>query len=261
MTRVLAVTTSLGTRWESYSQALISQSFPHWERLIVDGRKGWTPAGFIAHALRGDSDFVVHVDEDCFMLSREAMDEILARFANDPSLVAAGVPDGGHYYRELNPAALNLFFVVFRTSALRAAWEARDHWDQVAFHPADGDDVRRQVPDLDAQRVHWDRSEPYYPLFWSLLRAGGRFLYLPHGLNRERWSTLVHAPSGAVAAEHLWYLREWKSDRTQPGHDCPNINRYRALERSLLERPDTGMRFRALFGALSARRLIRKAFT
>jgi hypothetical protein len=250
----------MGTRWESYSQALVAQHFPEWQRKVVDGRTGWTPTGFIEHAVREDVDFVVHVDEDCFVQSREAMFEVLARFESDPSLVAAGIPDGGHYYRALNPAALNLFFVVFRMDALRQAWSRRADWAATPFRPEFARTVQQQFPDLDPARIDWGQSEPYYPLFWSLLEAGGRFLYLPGELNRHRWSTVVHSPSGRVVAEHLWYLRQWFSDAVFPGHDCPNVDRYRSYERELWQRPESGLRFRALLAASNVRRFARRVF-
>jgi hypothetical protein len=258
--RVLAVTTSMGTKWESYSQALIAHHFPDWRRLLVDGRTGWTPTAFLEHALQHDCDYLVHIDEDCFLQSPQAMDEVLRAMRDQPDFVAAGIPDGGHYYRALNPAALNLFFVVFRMQALREAWSRRDRRDRTAFRQEFARDVMQQCPSLDPSRIDWEASEPYYPLFWELLAAGGRFLYLPHELNRARWSTVVQSPSGRPVAEHLWYLREWFSPRTQPGHDCANVNRYRSFERELWRRPESGVRFGALLGAMSARRIARRLF-
>jgi hypothetical protein len=258
MTRVVAVTMSMGTKWESYSQALVAQQFPRWDRLLVDGRKGWSPTAFIEHALKRDAEYLVHVDEDCFVQSPQAMGEILQAMREQPDLVAAGIPDGGHYYRALNPAALNLFFVVFRMEPLREAWSRRDQWAHTQFREEFARDVMRQFPQLDRSRIDWAGSEPYYPLFWNLLAQGGRFLYLPHELNRTRWSTVVQSPSGRPVAEHLWYLREWFSTRTLPGHDCPNVSRYRSFERELWRRPESGLRFGAMLGAMTTRRIARR---
>src|SRR6185503_1084254 len=169
MARVLAVTTSMGSRWEAYSQALLRIEVPEWQRLIVDGRKNWTPTGFIEHVIDSDADYIVHVDEDCFVQSRAALTELIERLENDSSIVAAGIPDGGYYYREHNPAALNLFFVVFRAQSLRDAWKTKAGWNHLHFRPEFSTEVLRQRPDLDAERIKWDEGEPYYPLFWSLL--------------------------------------------------------------------------------------------
>jgi hypothetical protein len=261
MAKVLAVTTSMGTKWESYSQALLAHHVPEWDRLIVDGRRNWNSTGFIERVLDTKADYVVHVDEDCFVQSRSALLSLIAAFEADKRLVAAGIPDGGHYYREHNPAALNLFFVVFRTQALRKAWEQKAAWSTIAFKPEYSDEVLRQHPALDPSRIRWDEAEPYYPLFWSLMSGGGRILYLGDQLNRTRWSTRVLAPQGEVAAEHLWYLRNWFSREIMPGHDCSNVTRYEQFLSEVRSHPELGIKFRGALMGMHARRMFRRAFT
>jgi hypothetical protein len=226
LSRVLAVTTSMGTKWEAYSQAHLRLLVPEWERLIVDGTRNWSPTRFIESVVDEDVDYVVHVDEDCFVQSREPLLKLIAAFEHDQSLVAAGIPDGGCYYRNHNPAALNLFFVMFRADALRKAWKDREHWSSYRFRSEFSHEVMRQCQNLDRDRINWDEAEPYYPLFWSLLSQGGRFLYLSEELYKPRWSSRVLLPSGELLAEHMWYLRQWFSREAMPGHDCPNADRY-----------------------------------
>lgn len=261
MTKVLCVTTSMGTKWESYSQALLAHHVPEWERVIVDGRRNWTSTGFIDRILDTKADYVVHVDEDCFVQSRSGLLSLIDRFEQDKGLVAAGIPDGGHYYREQNPAAVNLFFVVFRMAALRRVWQQQDGWTAASFRPEFSAEVLRQFPSLDRSRISWNEAEPYYPLFWSLMSDGGRFLYLGEQLNRSRWSTRVLAPHGEIIAEHLWYLRNWFSPSIMPGHDCPNIARYEQFLADLRSRPGLRVGFRASLARMHARRLFRRAFT
>lgn len=229
MVDILAVTTSLHTPWEEYSQALIRYHAPHWQRVVVDGRRGWTPLGFIQAILDYEVDYVIHIDEDCFVIDSRPVMDLVAEMGRHPALVAAGIPDGGHYYREHNPAALNLFFIVFQMRALRSAWAGRKSWGGLRFEDGYGRDVIEQVPGLAMERVTWDEAEPYYPLFWQLMKSGGRFLYLGNSLRRDRWSTLVLNHRGALMAEHLWYLRQWFSRSTMPGHDCGNRQRYESL--------------------------------
>lgn len=257
MARVLTVTTSMGTRWEAYSQALLGTLVPEWRRIVVDGRRNWTPTGFIRHVVDEDVDYVVHVDEDCFVSSRERLLHLIDTLDSDHSISAAGIPDGGSYYRSHNPAALNLYFVVFRASALRSAWRERDHWHRMRFERRYADEVLRQRDDLDSSRVSWDEGEPYYPLFWSLLRMGGRFLYLREHLHSKRWSSVVHGADGAIA-EHLWYLRQWFSNDTMPGHDCSNRSRYAEFEAELLARSEISFAFRTRVARGHVRRLWRR---
>lgn len=261
MAKVLVVTTSMGTKWESYSQILIKEKVPEWDRIIVDGRKNWTPTGFISNIINQDVDYIFHIDEDCFVGSRDQLLELINIFENDHKLVAAGVPDGGHYYRDHNPAALNLFFVLFRMDALKEAWSKKNYWTQLKFQEKYSENVKRQRTNLDASRINWDEGEPYYPLFWSLLEAGGNFLYLGDELHRSRWSTRVLSPSGEPIAEHLWYLRQWFSHAVMPGHDCSNVSRYKSFEHDLLSRPQSGINFRANLAFIQGKRLLRKVFS
>jgi hypothetical protein len=261
MPRVVVVTVSLGTRWEGYSQALLGHAVPEWDRVVVDGRRNWSPTGFLSRVADEDADYILHVDEDCFVEARGGLLQLIDLFEADHGLVAAGVPDGGHFYRAHNPAALNLFFVLFRARSLRKAWGERAQWPQLRFEERFAAEVRRQQPGLDFREARWDEGEPYYPLFWSLLSAGGRFLYLGQSLDRTRWSTHVLSPSGERIAEHLWYLRQWFSPAVMPGHDCPNASRYSRFEADLLARPGIDMRFRVRLAAMQARRLARRAFS
>lgn len=258
MSRVLLVTTSMGTRWEAYSQTLLKLYVPEWQRVVVDGRKNWSPTGFIEHVLGYDVDYIIHVDEDCFVESRRALLKLIQTFDADSSLVAAGIPDGGIYYRENNPAALNLFFVVFRASALCAAWKKREEWPTLVFCEEYAASVREQCPYLDERRIDWNEGEPYYPLFWSLMKQGGGFLYLREKLNGQRWSSLVCLPSGELVAEHLWYLRQWFSEEVMPGHDCSNRSRYENVAAELRKQLGRDPRFWVYLCLMHLRRLSRR---
>jgi len=256
--RVLLVTTSMGTRWEAYSQTLLRLLLPEWNRLVIDGRRDWSPTGFVSTVIKQEVDFVVHVDEDCFLESRSAMLRLIEAFENDPTLVAAGIPDGGCYYRDRNPAALNLFFTVFRFTALKAAWESRESWSTLSFQPEFAAQVRDQCPHLDQHRIRWTEKEPYYPLFWSMLRAGGQFLYLREELRRGIWSSRVRLTTGQPIAEHLWYLRQWFSDQVMPGHDCSNRRRYESMAADIRARWRGDPRFWLQLGAMRAKALARR---
>lgn len=250
----------MSTKWESYSQTLLKVMVPEWRRVIVDGRTNWSPTGFIQSIIDRDSDYIVHVDEDCFVQSREALQKLIGIIDQDDSYVAAGMPDGGCYYRNHNPAALNLFFVVFRTVALRKAWSEKVRWNEIQFRENFANEVTRQCPDLDQSRIHWDEAEPYYPLFWSLLEGGGRFLYLRENLLRSRWSSEVLLPSGELIAEHMWYLRQWFSNEVMPGHDCPNSTRYANFAADFHLRFRHYGELRLILAGMHLKRLIRRSF-
>lgn len=248
----------MGTRWESYSQLLLKQLVPEWKCLVVDGRKNWSPIGFISQVIDADADYIIHVDEDCFIESRSALLKLISFLDDNPQFVAAGIPDGGHYYRDHNPAALNLFFVVFRVGALRVAWKEKRRWEKLKFRDEFAEGVLCQCKMLDTSRIKWDEAESYYPLFWSLLGDGGKFLYLDPKLLTKRWSTQICLPSGEILAEHLWYLRQWFSEAIMQGHDCPNCARYEQFRVELMKKNGISLRFRLSLAYLHAKRFIRR---
>jgi hypothetical protein len=168
------------------------------------------------------------------------------------------VPDGGYYYRNFNPAALNLFFVVFRADVLRKAWQKKEKWAQIHFVAEFGEEVFRQIPKLDLGRVNWGKSEPYYPLFWSILSDGGKFLYLTEELYKPRYSSRVRTPSGLIVAEHMWYLREWFSHETMTGHDCPNFMRFANWESEWRLKHGASVKLRAMLGIMRIKRIARR---
>jgi hypothetical protein len=248
----------MGTKWESWSQALLRSMVPEWERMIVDGRKNWSPTGFIPRALESDCDYVLHVDEDCFVSSREGLLDLIDYLDDHPDLAAAGIPDGGHYYRRKNAAALNLFFVVFRAQALRKAWADMASLSGLEYQSRYGQDVLTQRPELDETLIDWTGVEPYYPLYWGLRQNGGNLLYLRNALVEGRWSTRVLAPSGEVVAEHLWYLRRWFSKEVMPGHDRPNQQRYQELRAELWYAFRMSPSFWLSLGQMHLRRSLRR---
>src|SRR5688500_6970617 len=97
--KLLFVTTSLGTKWESYSQSLIELGYPESTRLVVDGTRNWFPLMFLEPALAHDSDYTIHIDEDCFLFDTGQLKQLIRYLENHDEIVMAGIPDGGNYYR------------------------------------------------------------------------------------------------------------------------------------------------------------------
>lgn len=70
---------------------------------------------------------------------------------------------------------------------------------------------RSQVPNPVVPGAY-DRFEPYYGLFFSLLEADERILYLDAEQGRDGISTIVKTPWGEPLLIHSWYAREWADD-------------------------------------------------
>lgn len=252
------LTVSMGTRWEAYGQAVLDVELPRTRKIIVDGRFGWHPTLFLDHLADVETDYVVLIDEDCFVCSGHSLKSLISILDERRDLAAAGVPDGGTYYRNHNPAALNLFFVVFRTAALKAALQPARQGDTDVFRPEYALAVNDGLPDLDHDRINVGDGEPYYWVFWRLLQRGWKFLYLQDRVDNRDWASRVSVPGSDIICVHLWYLRLWFSDECMPGHDCANRERYQAIERKIRQRYRWSGRF--WIGLLTghARRLLRR---
>ncbi len=233
--RILFATESFRTRWEAYSQALIRVSGPAHRLLLLDGRSNWDPLSFVEFALAVDSDFIVHIDEDAFLLDPAQLSALVADLAADSSVAAAVVPDGGTPYRSHNPYAGNLFFAVFKTSALREAVARRPDWRSLRFDPALTRHLRTPPPLAGA--IALDDFEPYYPLFWLLLGQGLQIRYLPSSLDPDLRASAVSLEGAAgPMVLHAWHLRKWFSTEVDPNMGISPAEKYKRIGRMLNRR-------------------------
>jgi hypothetical protein len=257
--KLLFITTSLGTKWESYSQALIARGYPAQKRVVIDGTGKWSPMMFLSAALEEDSDYTIHIDEDCFLYDPNQLDELISYLESNEEVVFAGVPDGGHYYREHNPYACNLFFVVFKTKAIRQILKANPNWSSCRFQESYRDAESLDFSKLDRARISFDDYEPYYPFFWAILDSGKKIHYLDQRLNRDLFSTDVYV-NGAKEpmARHMWYLRSWSTAELGPYDKVPNLQRYKKAEHEILSLFGSETRFRRALRTQNIKRLAKR---
>lgn len=228
MPRITFVTTSRGTKWESYSQALLEINFPEFNRLIIDGRRDWTPLGFLTEALKYQSDYIIHVDEDCFVTDRKLVLDWLDIMEQSHEFAVLGTPDGGTFHRDYNPVACNLFFTIFRTSALRVTLSNPD-WMGSKFK----DEYMQKInilEQLDESRISWVKEEPYYPLLWALLNQDYIFHYIVPGMNSNLLASEIRNATGEVALIHMWWLRFWDKNEIEPYLEVAHNERYKKLK-------------------------------
>lgn len=233
--RILFATASFRTRWEVCSQALIQASGLADRVVLLDGRRNWHPLNFVEAALAFESDYIVHVDEDAFLLDPRQLAKLIAEMEADPEVAAAAVPDGGTPYRCHNPYAGNLYFAVFKTSALRAAIASRPEWRSLRFDSASVRHLRKPPPLSGAFAL--DDFEPYYPLFWLLLGRGLQVRYLPSSLDPDlRASAVCLEGSAEPMVLHAWHLRKWFSRDVDPDMGISPAEKYRRIGRMLARR-------------------------
>lgn len=252
--RILFVTSSFRTRWEAYSQAFIRASGMAHRILLLDGRSNWHPLNFLEPALAVDSDFIVHIDEDAFLLDPGQLNRLLADMQADPEIAAAGVPDGGTPYRRHNPYACNLFFSVFRTSLLRKLVARKPDWRSLRFDPAFTLHLRRLPPV--SGTVELDDFEPYYPLFWLILEGDCQIRYLASSLEPDCLASRVTVGDAQQPMVlHGWHLRKWFSRDVDPDMGISPAEKYRRIASRLHARFIHHPRYLFHFGCAAFRLL------
>jgi hypothetical protein len=156
--------------------------------------------------LRFQVDWVVNLDDDAFLLSPERLVGLI-HYMDQHGYAAAGMPDGGVVaIRKHNPVACNAFFNVFDLRRVRPVWQ---QWDRVlkATHQPK---YEARVPDFARRTTYaFDHFESYYGVFFSLLEAGERMLYLDAQEWEDGVSTLLKDPAGESLLIHCWYTRNW----------------------------------------------------
>jgi hypothetical protein len=232
--KLLFITTSLGTKWESYSQTLIELGYPSQKRILVDGTKNWSPLKFLPVALDQDSDYTIHIDEDCFLYDARQLDKLIQYMDEREDMVLAGTPDGGHYHRDHNPYACNLFFLIFKTRPLRELLYRNPEWKGLQFKESFKGKVDLDISSLDQSLLSYDDFEAYYALSWLIIESGKKINYLKTTLNQALMSTDVYFDGEALPlVRHMWYLRSWFS--TEPGVHLkiPHLQRYSDLQKEI----------------------------
>lgn len=255
---MLFVTTSMGTKWEPYSQALLKISFSDTKRIIVNGRKNWNPLSFVDVSLLSQYDYIIHVDEDCFVLNGDDISRWVALMEENEKLAIVGTPDGGTFHRDFNPIACNLFFLIIKCSSLEKIFK-KPNWMKSRY--------RRQykqrdnvLSDLDKNRISWSKEEPYYPLFWSLLEAGYGFHYIVPSLDEELLATEIRGRDNNVSLIHMWWLRNWNNKNIEPYLGISHCERYARLEKYLDENCFSSKENRRILNEEKIRAQLRKLF-
>jgi hypothetical protein len=170
---------------------------------------GADSVGYFRDLLNLDADWVVNLDEDVFAVEPEGIIELIP-YMQENGFAACGVPDGGVItIRQHNPVACNAFFNVMDVRRVRGAWH---HWEQVVASKH-RPEFEQTVPDF-AKRTPFafDHFEPYYGVFFALLDAGERILYLHAEEWQDGMTTLVKSISGEPLLLHGWYSRTWDTN-------------------------------------------------
>jgi hypothetical protein len=255
---VTFLTASLGTKWESYSQALLEMNFPECDRVVVDGSSNWDPLYFVEIARKLTTNYVVLVDEDCFVFDRDQLLTLLDSLQADAGTAVLATPDGGTFHRDYNPIACNPYFAIIDRRALVKATDTND-WKNLTYEDVRWIASAEHVSLLDAKRMKYGLSEPYYPFFWAVLRSGFKIRYLIPTVNAELLASELRSD---VATRplliHMWWLRAWNNKAVEPYLGVAHRGRYELLQQRHLAPHFASARWRGRLLALNAGRRWKK---
>lgn len=175
--------------------------------------------------LFADCDWVIYIDEDCFITDKQALFDLL-KYQIDNNIHCSGVPDGGVIsHRFHNPISIIAFFMILNIGELRKKYKSNDansmkyDHDLDKFIPHHLIDTNRPfnekfnriiAPGYTPYGVIYDNFEPTYKLFFWLLRNNYNMLYLnAYDYPCDDLTTVVKNHKGIDFIYHTWFAREW----------------------------------------------------
>ena len=175
-------------------------------------------------------DYLVYIDEDCFISDIEEMYETIKKFIND-GYWFAGMPDGGVIsHRFHNPISINTFFTIFNIKEIKNVYKlncAKDcMYDESLLQFTPFDLIKSECPDPNEERVkivinegyipydvNYDNFEPYYRIFFYLLKNGAKPLYLNGDdapeMDGDGACTKLYGVNNKIFCYHTWFARNY----------------------------------------------------
>jgi hypothetical protein len=214
----------------------IKKYFPESKHVVINGRTGWFTVWYkwldIARGMA--SDWYVHIDEDCFITSREEILKLIDDMESNGYDIA-GPPDGGYTYRSGNHMAFNSFFMVVNHKCIET-WknkpdvlpQFKEEW--IEDYPFESGNDTHFEYDMEfgssgkpIGQIWKPGTEPYYDFMWVLKDNGIKFKYLEPIFDSEFQTT--NLLGGSII--HMWHQRERNSTNiVSTAHTMPNKERY-----------------------------------
>ena len=233
--KITFFTTSTFSDIQETQSDCIRKFFPESNHIKFDGRKGWFMVWYdwLNFAKNFQSDWYIHLDEDCFITSRE---EILnqIQYMIDNNYDIAGPPDGYFEYRSGNHMAFNSFFMIMNRRCI-------DTWHTRTNVPQFKKEWIEEYPYEKRNHSHYEynmefgssgkpigsiwkpETEPYYDFMWVLKEGGMKFNYLEPVFGEEFQTT--NLLNNTII--HMWHQRERFVDGiVSPIHKMSNKSRF-----------------------------------
>lgn len=214
-------TTTTYSDIQEYQSKLIKKYFPNSEHILIDGRTGWFSIWYewLNRAKDMNSDYFIHIDEDCFIFDDKYILETIDKMKNE-NYDIAGPPDGCCEYRSANYMALNSFFMIVSKKAIKT-WFNRTHIPQfkeewIEEYPFEKENDYTFIYDMEfgtsnkpLNEIWKPCSEPYYDFMWVLKDNNIKFLYLEPKLSKDELKTTNLLNNSII---HMWHQRQRYND-------------------------------------------------
>ena len=183
------------------------------KKIQVPGQNKFYSLNFMLHVIEKfkDYDWGIFIDEDCFISDTDAMLDLLEyQISNNYSF--SGPPDGGVItHRFHNPVSINTFFTIINLK------EIRENYNNSSILSSKYDrDLDKHIPHemlKEGLNLKYDNYEPYYKLFFWMLRNGAKPLYLNvrnYNKKGDNLTSVLRNHNNVEFAYHSWFSRNWE---------------------------------------------------
>lgn len=184
-----------------------------YEKLEINGENSFYSFDFLNYIIMDDVfkdiDIMVYIDEDCFITDIKALERLIFYFTEN-DIDCIGMPDGGVVStRTHNPLSINQFFCILNLKKIREKYNL----DEV-LKTLYSDDLSEYLPSFLIKGVYnLDNFEPYYKLFFWMLKNKYKFYYLDaKNFDLDTTTTILKNHENIEFAYHTWYARNWIKD-------------------------------------------------
>lgn len=184
-----------------------------YDKIAIDGKNGFYSFNFLNYIITDDTfkdiDIMIYIDEDCFIINEEELQELIDYIIQN-DIDCAGMPDGGVVStRSHNPLSINQFFCILNLKKIRSKYNYED-----VLNTQYSNDLDIYLPTSLIKNVYTlDNFEPYYKLFFWMLRNNFNFIYLNAvDYDMDNITTILKNHKNVEFAYHTWYARQWKDE-------------------------------------------------
>lgn len=187
---------------------------------VTEGTVPYTT--YLPELLLHDEDWVLHMDDDCFLLSFRQVESLMEHM-KEKNIGVCGIPDGSTVpVRWQNRASLASCFLLFNTTYIRRAFteKFKKSWDSIRKDIATvlwspwNDKLLDYIPQ---KLQHFGNgkilpiAEPWYPfMHFMILNFGHLHLdAICSGLGGDDNAAIIVNHNRRAMAVHTWYARQY----------------------------------------------------